>query len=282
MPPKRKTRPGPDANDNPGGQGDPAMLQILELLRQQTAHLTQQQQQQQQAQPVATFKSFQSVNPPEFKGSADPVEARTWLKEIEKAFTLVQVGAELKTNYASYFLKGEENYWWESKKALEREGTITWERFTELFLEKYFPRYMQNQMELKFFELKQDNLSVAEYEAKFTELARFVPDYVHTDEKRAKRLQQGLKPWIRSKVAVFELTSYAVVFQKAMIIESESDWTQKERDGKKQKLETHGGSQHSGSFQDRFNRRPGFQAGRNFGPRKPESGGGRQGSRPQF
>ena len=37
-------------------------------------------------------------------------------------------------------------------KALENIGVITWERFTELFLEKYFPDYMQNQMELKFFE----------------------------------------------------------------------------------------------------------------------------------
>ena len=63
------------------------------------------------------------------------------------------------------------------------------ERFTELFLEKYFPRYMQNQMELKFFELKQENLTVAEYETKFTELARFVPEYVNTEEKKAKRFQ---------------------------------------------------------------------------------------------
>ena len=67
---------------------------------------------------------------------------------------------------------------------------------------------MKNQMEIKFLELKQDNLSVADYETKFTELARFVPEQVDTDEKRAKRFQQGLKPWIRSRVAVFELDLY--------------------------------------------------------------------------
>ena len=64
-------------------------------------------------------------------------------------------------------------------------------------------------MELKFFELKQEGTSVAEYERKFTELARFILKYVDTEEKRAKRFQQGLRPWIRSKVAVFELLSYA-------------------------------------------------------------------------
>ena len=66
-------------------------------------------------------------------------------------------------------------------------------------------------MELKFFELKQENLTVAEYETKFTELARFVPEYVNTEEKKAKRFQQGLKPWIHSKVALFELNTYAAV-----------------------------------------------------------------------
>ena len=49
-------------------------------------------------------------------------------------------------------------------EALEEEEAVTWERFKELFLEKYFPRYMQNQMELKFFELRHENSSVIEYE----------------------------------------------------------------------------------------------------------------------
>nr|XP_017229019.1 PREDICTED: uncharacterized protein LOC108204201 [Daucus carota subsp. sativus] len=63
-------------------------------------------------------------------------------------------------------------------------------------------------MELKFFELKQENMSVAEYEKKFTELARFVGDFVDTEEKRARRFQQGLKPWLRSRVAAFEISTY--------------------------------------------------------------------------
>ena len=70
---------------------------------------------------------------------------------------------------------------------------------------------MQTQMELKFFELKQEGMTVGEYEKKFTELARFVGDYVDTDEKRAKRFQQGLKPWLRSRVAAFELATYTEV-----------------------------------------------------------------------
>ena len=88
-------------------------------------------------------------------------------------------------------------------------------------------------MELRFFELKQENMTVADYEKQFTELSRFVPEYVDTEEKMAKRFQQGLKPWIRSRVVIFELVPYARVIQKAMIVEEESDQNQKEKVNKK-------------------------------------------------
>ncbi|KAL8118663.1 hypothetical protein AgCh_016254 [Apium graveolens] len=102
-----------------------------------------------------------AVNPLEFKGSLDPIEARVWLKEIEKSFALVK----------------------ETVKTLKGMDVIDWDRFKELFLEKYFPQFVQDQMELKFLELKQGNMSVADYGSKFEELFRFVPSYVDIDRK---------------------------------------------------------------------------------------------------
>ncbi|KAL8093144.1 hypothetical protein AgCh_035145 [Apium graveolens] len=117
-----------------------------------------------------SFKSFQAVKPPEFKGEVDPVAARIWLKEMEKAFALTEVSEDLKTDYASYFLRNDSNYWWESMRALGGEG----------------------------------DRSVTEYEAKFTELARIAPEYVSSEAQRAKRFQQGLKPEIRSGVVALQ------------------------------------------------------------------------------
>ncbi|XP_074377612.1 uncharacterized protein LOC141719130 [Apium graveolens] len=153
---------------------------------------------------------------------------------MEKAFALTNVGDNQKVEYATYFLKGESNYWWESAKALEDAKVITWDRFKRMFLDKYFPRYMQTQMEMKFFELNQDNMIVGEYEKKFTVMG----EYVDSEEKRAKRFQQGLKPWLRSRVAAFELTTYAEVVQKAMVIEGESEKNQKEKCNKKRRFIT--------------------------------------------
>ncbi|KAL8108735.1 hypothetical protein AgCh_024996 [Apium graveolens] len=232
-------------NANPGPI-DPAVAQILQILTQQTVHLTQQQQRRNN--PQVTFKTFQAVNPPEFKGSLDPIEANVWLKEIEKSFALVKVKQEQKVEYGSYYLKNEATYWWETVKTLEGTDAITWKRFKELFLEKYFPQFVQDQMELKFVELKRGNMSVADYESKFEELSRYVPSYVDTDRKKAKRFQQGLKPLIRGKVAIFELDTYVGVVQKAMIAETESEMSWKEKESKKRKFQGNEGQSQPGKF----------------------------------
>ncbi|XP_074352925.1 uncharacterized protein LOC141692085 [Apium graveolens] len=127
---------------------------------------------------------------------------------MEKTFILIQVSDDSKTDYASYFLKGEANYWWESIRALEEEGPVSWTKFTKLFLEKYFPYCLQNQLEVEYLELKQGEKSLSEYEAKFTELARLAPGYVSTEIQKVKRFQQGLKPEIRSGVVALQLKIY--------------------------------------------------------------------------
>ncbi|KAL8116605.1 hypothetical protein AgCh_022951 [Apium graveolens] len=119
------------------------------------------------------------VNPPEFKGFVDPIDAKVWLKEIEKTFALVK-----------------------------------------------------DQMELKFLELKLGNMSMEDYQSKFEELSRFVPSYMDTNRKKAMRFQQGLKPWIRGKVVIFELDTHVGVVQKAMIAETESEMSQKEKEAR--------------------------------------------------
>ncbi|MCI84713.1 pol polyprotein, partial [Trifolium medium] len=44
---------------------------------------------------------------------------------------------------------------------------IVWEIFKREFLRKYFPADVKNKKVVEFMELKQGNMSVAEYSAKF-------------------------------------------------------------------------------------------------------------------
>jgi hypothetical protein len=109
-------------------------------------------------------------------------------------------------------------------------------------------------MEIKFLELKQGNMTVAEYEAKFTELSRFVPEYVNTEIKKIRRFQQGLKQWIQNKVALLEITDYATLVQKVTIVEKGSDQMQKQNAGRKRKFDNRGGGSGSTGFPSKFAR----------------------------
>lgn len=187
---------------------------------------------------VGNFKHFQSIHPPEFLGLPDPIKAQSWLREMEKAFELAEVKDDKKAQYASYYLKDEASFWWESSKAFLEGKDLSWEKFTEIFMEKYLPSYMQDQLEMKFLDLRREEMSVTEYEVKFSELSRFVPEYVNTEAKKAKRFQQGLMPWIRSQIAMLEIKNYAALVQKAMIVEGEREAARRENEGRKRKFES--------------------------------------------
>ena len=67
---------------------NPQMRQMFfNFLQQQTQNNPNNPNQGSTSQPpksTITFKAFQAVRPPEFKGTTNPIVARTWLKEIEK------------------------------------------------------------------------------------------------------------------------------------------------------------------------------------------------------
>ena len=76
------------------------------------------------------------------------------LKEMEKSFDILHLGKGQNMVFATYILNEEANFWWEAKKNLEGDDVVTCERFSNLFLDKYFPKYTKSQMEMKFLELK--------------------------------------------------------------------------------------------------------------------------------
>ncbi|XP_074356400.1 uncharacterized protein LOC141696113 [Apium graveolens] len=114
------------------------------------------------------------------------------------------------------------------------------------------------------FLLKQDEKSVPEYEAKFTELARLVPVYVSTEAQKAKRFQQGLKPEIRSEVVALQLKTYPSVVQAALVIESDQKLAAKEKGDKKRKPESITGETNPGGSSQKFPKRFGQNRNKRF------------------
>ena len=85
---------------------------------------------------------------------------------------------------------------------------------------KYFPELARHAKDWEFLELKQGMMTMLEYVAKFTELARFVDDYVATN---MAKVRNGLKLPIRAKIVGLLLQDTDLMVKTAMAIEREVD-----------------------------------------------------------
>ena len=81
---------------------------------------------------------------------------------------------------------------------------MTWEEFKD-FMCNFFPASTRHAKAREFLELKQGNMTVLEYVAKFTELSCFRDDYVVIDMVKVWKFEDGMKLSIRGKIAGFLL-----------------------------------------------------------------------------
>ena len=75
---------------------------------------------------------------------------------------------------------------------------------------KYFPDTVRHAKAQEFLELKQGTMSVMEYVARFTELARFANYYVATDMAKVRRFENGLNLSIRGRIVGLSSTGYGL------------------------------------------------------------------------
>ena len=97
---------------------------------------------------------------------------------------------------------------------------MTWAQFKESFFEKYFPQCVWDRIVPEFEQLKQGTMSVAEYETKFTELARYAPHMVDTEYKKARKFEGGLNVAILDRINVLKLPTFVGVLDRALMAES--------------------------------------------------------------
>ncbi|RVW18432.1 Transposon Ty3-G Gag-Pol polyprotein [Vitis vinifera] len=172
----------------------------------------------------SSFDDFKKLGPPYFSGVTDPIEAEAWILKMEKFFGVIDCSEEQKASYAAFMLNKEADHWWRmTRRLLEDQGPITWRQFREAFYKKYFPDSVRRQKVGEFIRLEQGNMTVAQYEAKFTELSRFSPQLIATEEEKALKFQDGLKPYLKNKISILKLGVYSEVVDRALIAEKDNE-----------------------------------------------------------
>ena len=70
---------------------------------------------------------------------------------------------------------------------------------------KYFSDIARHAKAQEFLELKQGTMTVMDYLARFTELARFAEEYAATDKAKVRRFENGLKLSIQGRIVGLRL-----------------------------------------------------------------------------
>ncbi|XP_028100948.1 uncharacterized protein LOC114300276 [Camellia sinensis] len=158
------------------------------------------------------------MKPPQFHGGLNPLKVEAWVLSIEKLFEVFPCSETQKVLLATFTLEDEARRWWMLMR--ENNKDIGWARFLEVFYDKYFPQCVRDRKVSEFMKLKQNSMTVAEYETKFIELARFAPHVVDTNYKKARHFEGGLRDDILEKVNVLKLETYIEVLDQAIISEA--------------------------------------------------------------
>ncbi|XP_028105410.1 uncharacterized protein LOC114304453 [Camellia sinensis] len=124
--------------------------------------------------------------------------------------------SELRVTLASYYLKRNASQWWKYAK-----GRIepTWEAFVVAFQDKYLPPTARERLGQEFEDLKQGNMSVAEFKAAFYSLSQFAPELVATEERRCIEFEKKLRTKILFKVAENMIRNYDRLVEAATYVE---------------------------------------------------------------
>ena len=88
---------------------------------------------------------------------------------------------------------------------------------------KYFPATARHAKAQEFLELKQGVMTVIEYVARFTELARFADDYVATYLAKVRRFENGLRLSIRGRIVGLRLQDMDSMVGTTMTIERDME-----------------------------------------------------------
>ena len=154
-----------------------------------------------------------------------------WFMKIEKVLEVMEITSDAtRIRLAAFQLKGEAQVWWRWARTSRDLEAMTWAEFQELFMGKYFPETARHAKAQEFLELKQGVMTVMDYVAIFTELARFSCDNVATDMAKVRRFENGLKLSIRAKIVGLRLQDMDSMVGTALTIEREIEDARSTRD----------------------------------------------------
>ncbi|XP_022859185.1 uncharacterized protein LOC111379977 [Olea europaea var. sylvestris] len=176
------------------------------------------------------IEQFRKLHPPVFEGGPDPLATEEWLRHLERIFRFMECTDAQKILCAVFMMEKGASHWWEMttrSRTEEQQCNLTWAQFKEIVLQKYFPVTLRDKKE-----------------------AEFAPHLVDTEERHARRFERGLRIDIRKAVAVFQLSTYQGVLEKAQVYTFGDDQTRESSKQQTSSLDKHKNLKRENAWQE--------------------------------
>ena len=116
-----------------------------------------------------------------------------------------------------FLLQGDAYSWWKTVPfALVQAPVLRWADFLREYQEKYTPKVYKLEKRKEFINLKQNNLTVAEYGLRFTQLSVYAAALVTTEEEKCLKFEEGLNNEIRNRLTPYDLESFSRLTEAAV------------------------------------------------------------------
>jgi hypothetical protein len=143
---------------------------------------------------------------------------------------VVQCNNREKVLFASHQLVGPAADWWDAYvDAHEEPECINWQKFKNSFHSHHVPLGVMKLKKKEFEDLKQGSMSVSEYVTRFTQLSRYAPDNVDTDEKKQDWFLNGLNDVLAYALEARDFVNFQDMVDKVLVLENRREIMERKR-----------------------------------------------------
>ncbi|XP_059637210.1 uncharacterized protein LOC132279296 [Cornus florida] len=165
---------------------------------------------------------FSQLKPVMFEDGADPMIVNNYIDQVKTQLTSMDVTEDhLKIILVTYKFAKDAKLWWKSITSQHKVEEMSWKKFKELFYEKYFSISKRWELKDQFLGLIQGNISVAEYENKFTSLSRFASEMVRDEIDKTRKFISGLHDRMRPLITAQFIKVYSETVERALMLEAD-------------------------------------------------------------
>jgi hypothetical protein len=142
-------------------------------------------------------------------------------KDNEKKLQVVQCTNRERVLFPAHQLVGPAANWWDAYVEVHEEPkTINWQEFRNSFRTHHMPPGVMKLKKKEFKAPKQGSITVSEYMTHFTQLSRYAPNDIDTNEKKQDWFLNGQNDGLAYALEAHNFDNFQDMVDKALVLEN--------------------------------------------------------------